>query len=62
VDDIANKIVAVLRHPPLQRVLQDHGEFEVRGIGWDGAARQCMASYHRAITTVRPMIRMPSNP
>ncbi|MEY4831873.1 MAG: hypothetical protein RL527_86 [Planctomycetota bacterium] len=62
VDDIANKVVAVLRHPPLQRALQDHGEFEVRGIGWDGAARQCVASYRRAITTVRPMIKGPPHP
>jgi glycosyltransferase involved in cell wall biosynthesis len=62
VDDIANKIVAVLRHPPLQRALQDHGEFEVRGIGWDGAARRCLDSYRRAITTVRPMIKGPPHP
>ncbi|MBM4110347.1 MAG: glycosyltransferase [Phycisphaerae bacterium] len=62
VDDIANKIVAVLRHPPLQRALQDHGEFEVRGIGWDGAARKCVDSYRRAITTVRPMIKASSHP
>jgi glycosyltransferase involved in cell wall biosynthesis len=54
VDDIANKIVAVLRHPPLQRALQDHGEFEVRGIGWDGAARRCVDSYVQAIARVRP--------
>ena len=29
VDDMANKIVAVLRHPPLQRTLRDSGFFEV---------------------------------
>jgi hypothetical protein len=46
--------VAVLRHPPLQRALQDHGEFEVRGIGWDGAARRCVDSYVQAIARVRP--------
>ncbi len=54
VDDIANKIVAVLRHPPLQRALQDHGEFEVRAIGWDGAARRCVETYRRAIAAVHP--------
>jgi len=52
VDDMANKIIAVLRHPPLQNTLRDHGYFEVRGITWDGAARRCEESYRRAIDAV----------
>ena len=52
VDDMANKIVAVLRHPPLQRTLREQGLFEVRGITWDGAARKCLATYQRAMTAV----------
>lgn len=49
VDDMANKIIAVLRHPPLSRTLVEHGQFEVRGITWDGAALKCLESYQRAI-------------
>jgi glycosyltransferase involved in cell wall biosynthesis len=52
VDDIASKIVAVLRYPPLRNSLRDHGLFEVRGITWDGAARRCLATYAKAIAAV----------
>ena len=49
VDDMANKIIAVLRHPPLSRTLVEHGQFEVRGITWDGAAARCVQTYEAAI-------------
>ena len=52
VDDMANKIVAVLRHPPLQRTLTDHGFDEVRGITWDGAASRCIEVYGQALDAV----------
>ena len=52
IDDMANKIVAVLRHPPLQRTLRDSGFFEVRGITWNGAAAKVDAVYERAIAAV----------
>lgn len=45
-DDMANKIIAVLRHPPLHQTLQEHGAFEVRKITWDGAAQRCDRIYH----------------
>ena len=46
VEDMANKVIAVLRHPPLQQTLKEHGRFEVRGITWDGAAHRCLDIYH----------------
>ena len=52
-DDMANKIIAVLRHPPLQRTLQEHGAFEVRRLTWDGAAQRCDAVYRAAIDEMR---------
>ncbi len=52
VDDMANKIVAVLRHPPLRAELRDRGLFEVRGITWDGAAKRCLESYKHALAAV----------
>ena len=52
VDEMANKIVAVLRHPPLRAELRDRGLFEVRGITWDGAARRCMETYRSALAVI----------
>jgi glycosyltransferase involved in cell wall biosynthesis len=49
VDDMANKIVAVLRYPPLSRTLREHGAFEVRKLTWDGAAQRCLQVYEQVI-------------
>jgi glycogen(starch) synthase len=49
VDDIANKIVAVLRHPPLGQLMREHGSVEIRRLTWEGAAKACVESYRRAI-------------
>lgn len=48
-DEMANKIVAVLRHPPLSQTLRHHGTFDLRSLTWDGAADKCVRSYTRAI-------------
>lgn len=48
VDDIANKIIAILRHPPLSRALREHGAFEIRRLTWDGAAHRVEQIYHDA--------------
>ena len=45
VEEMANKIVAVLRHPPLRKALKDNGRFEVRALTWDGAASRCARVY-----------------
>ncbi len=50
-DEMANKIVAVLRYPPLGATLTEHGRFELRGLNWDGAAEKCVKSYARAIAS-----------
>ena len=49
VDEMANKIVAVLRHPPLGATLRHHGPFELRRLTWEGAARRCEQTYHAAM-------------
>ncbi|MCK4872550.1 MAG: glycosyltransferase [Phycisphaerales bacterium] len=51
VDDIANKVLAVLRHPPLSQTLREHGSFEVRRLTWDIAARHCADVYREAMGT-----------
>ncbi len=50
-DEMANKIVAVLRYPPLGQTLREHGRFELRGLNWDGAAEKCVKVYGRAIAS-----------
>ena len=49
VDDIANKIIAVLRHPPLGDMLRTHADLELRKLTWEGAAQRCLDIYQGAI-------------
>ncbi len=52
VNEIANKIVAVLRHPALQMTLRDHGNFEVRKLRWKDSARKCARIYEEMLVPV----------
>jgi len=45
VDEMANKIAAVLRHAPLAGTLRVHALAEIRGMTWERAAGQCLAVY-----------------
>lgn len=45
VDEMANKILAVLKYPPLQMTLREHGNFEVRKLRWEDAAENCAKIY-----------------
>ncbi len=49
IDEMANKIVAVLKHPPLQRTLRQHGNFEVRRFSWTDSAGRCVQVYRKAL-------------
>lgn len=49
VNEMANKIIAVLRHPPLASTLRQHGAFEVRRRTWSDAAKQCQQVYEQAV-------------
>ncbi|MCC5618905.1 MULTISPECIES: glycosyltransferase [unclassified Nostoc] len=48
IDEMANKIVAVLRHPPLSQTLREHGNFEIKRLTWEGAAKACERTYEQA--------------
>jgi glycogen synthase len=48
VNEMANKIIAVLRHPPLASTLRQHGNFEVRRMSWTDTARSCVKVYESA--------------
>ena len=45
VDEMANKILAVLRPPPLQRTLRQHGAIELRKLSWTDSARKLKETY-----------------
>lgn len=53
VNEMANKIVAVLRHPPLGQTLRQHGSFEIRRMSWTDAARSCVEVYQQVLTMMR---------
>ncbi len=52
VNEMANKIVAVLKYPPLQMTLRNHGNFEVRKLRWRDAARGCLRIYQEMLVAV----------
>lgn len=48
-NEMANKIIAVLKHPPLASTLRQHGSFEVSQMSWTDAARACVQVYDEAM-------------
>jgi len=52
VDEMANKIIAVLKYPPLMITLQNHGNFEVRKLRWKDSAIECAKIYKETLTMV----------
>lgn len=49
INEMANKIIAVLKHPPLQSTLREHGSFEIRKLSWSDSAQQCLDIYQKAV-------------
>jgi glycogen(starch) synthase len=49
ITEMANKIIAVLKHPPLAKTLRQHGSFEVRRLNWVDSARQCVGVYEQLV-------------
>ncbi|MEO0511308.1 MAG: glycosyltransferase family 4 protein [Planctomycetota bacterium] len=53
IDEMANKIVAVLKHAPLSQTLRQNQPHELKGLTWDASARNVVASYGAAIAEAR---------
>jgi glycosyltransferase involved in cell wall biosynthesis len=49
VDEMANKILAVLRHPPLQKTLRHHGSIELQKLSWRDSALKLKTIYEWAV-------------
>lgn len=45
IDEMANKILAVLNHPPLQRTLRQHGQIELYKLSWRDSAQRLKDIY-----------------
>jgi glycosyltransferase involved in cell wall biosynthesis len=52
VDEMANKIIAVLKYPSLKVTLQNYGNFEVRKLSWKDSALKCVKIYEEVLTAV----------
>ena len=52
IDDVANKIIAVLKYPPLKITLQNHGNFEVRKLRWKDSAAKCAKIYEKILAAL----------
>ena len=49
IDEMANKILAVLRHPPLQKTLRDHGTIELQKFSWRDSAERLREIYEEVV-------------
>jgi glycosyltransferase involved in cell wall biosynthesis len=49
INEMANKIAAVLKYPSLRMTLRNHGNFEVRKLRWRDAARSCLRVYQETL-------------
>jgi glycosyltransferase involved in cell wall biosynthesis len=47
IEEMANQVVAVLRHPSLHETLTRYGTEEVKNVSWPRAAERCLELYHR---------------
>ncbi len=48
-DELANKILAVLRHPPLQKTLRQHGQIELQKLSWKDSAAKIRDVYRSVL-------------
>ena len=53
IEEMANKIIAVLKYPSLQMTLREHGNFEVRKLRWEDSARKCIEVYEDVMLKVQ---------
>ncbi|MBW8002717.1 MAG: glycosyltransferase family 4 protein [Planctomycetes bacterium] len=52
INEMANKIIAVLKYPPLKITLQNHGNYEVRKLKWKDSAEKCVRIYEQCLVAV----------
>jgi glycogen synthase len=45
IDEMANKMIAVLKYPALQKTLRQNGSSEVKTFNWTDSAKRCIDVY-----------------
>jgi glycosyltransferase involved in cell wall biosynthesis len=60
IEEMAYKIAAVLRHPPLASTLREHALAEIRQMTWEKAAGECLAVYRQLFECLRRPIAVPT--
>lgn len=53
VDQMADKILAILRHPQLSEAVSRSGADEIRPLTWDEAARKCVGVYQEQVEALK---------
>ena len=53
INEIANKIIALLKNPELVETLREEMKKEIRNFSWDIPARKCIDLYKRAISQIQ---------
>ena len=52
INEIANKVIAVLKYPPLGITLRSYGNFEARKLRWKDSAQKCLKIYEESLAAV----------
>jgi glycogen(starch) synthase len=52
INEMANKIIAVLKYPPLGATLRDNGRYEAGKLRWQDAAQKCAQIYEELLVAV----------
>ena len=52
INEISNKVIAVLKYPPLGITLRSYGNFEARKLRWKDSAQKCLKIYEELLTAV----------
>ena len=50
IDEMANKIIAVLNYNALHHCLKEHGLIEIKKISWNDSAKKCINVYERVLS------------
>ncbi len=50
IDEMASKIIAVLKYNALHHCLKEHGLIEIKKISWDDSAKKCIDIYEKALS------------
>ena len=53
INEMANKILAVLNYPELSETLREEGLSEIKGFSWNQPAKKCMDIYEKAVSTIK---------